>query len=134
MGTCTHLDHPPLDPNNKSMNALLLKGFGSDKCFVFDSFPRRVKIPDRLKRIPERSRSTNPREIWPEFKSCHDLIHMEYRKRGGAVTLLMGNNAEKAWKNVLDKERVIAEKLFPSASFDVWGEYSRTVNLLCFGI
>ena len=59
---------------------------------------------------------------------------MEYRKRGGAVTLLMGNNAEKAWRDVLNKERVIAEKLFPSAGFDVWGEYSRTVNSLRFGI
>lgn len=53
---------------------------------------------------------------------------MEFRKRGGAVTLLMGKNAEKAWRDVLHTERIDAEELFRSAGFEVWGEYSRCVN------
>ena len=53
---------------------------------------------------------------------------MEFRKRGGAVTLLMGKNPEKAWRDVLHRERVDAEELFVSAGFEVWGEYSRCVS------
>jgi hypothetical protein len=121
MKSCTDLNHPPLDPKNKATNALLKKGFRSHYCFVFDSFPRRVKIPLR-------SKSKSAREIWPKFKECHDQFHMEFRQRGGAVTLVMGNNAEKAWRDVLHVERVDAEQLFHSAGFEVWGEYSRCVS------
>jgi len=119
-GNFTSLDHEILDPKTKSMKALMDKGFTSENCFVFDSFPRRVKL----------GRKKVPREIWPEFKVCHDALHQEYRQHGGQITLVMGDNAEKAWKEILVSERVDAFKLKHSEGLVVWGEISRMVNFL----
>jgi len=99
------------------------KGFGDENCFIFDSFPRRVKFGPNV-------RKKDAREVWPEFKVCHDALHHEYRRHGGQVTLLMGDNAEKRWREILRSERVEAEKLNHSEGFDVWGEISRMVWLL----
>ena len=44
----------------------------------------------------------------------------------------MGDNAEKAWKEILVSERVDAFKLNHSEGFNVWGEISRTVSFLLF--
>lgn len=121
--SCTSLDHNVLDPKNQSMKALMGKGFSADNCFIFDSFPRRVKFGSTITK-------KNAREIWPEFKVCHDALHREYRRHGGQVTLLMGDNAEKAWKDILRSEHVDAQRLDHSEGFDVWGEISTMVSLL----
>jgi len=104
------------------MKALMDKGFSNENCFIFDSFPRRVKFGSSNRKIP--------REIWPEFKVCHDALHREYRRHGGQITLLMGDNAEKAWKEILVSERVEAVKLNHSEGYVVWGEIPRTVGFL----
>ena len=121
----TSLDHEVLDPKSKSMKALMDKGFSNQNCFIFDSFPRRVKFGSNNGR-------KIPREIWPEFKPCHNALHREYRRYGGQITLIMGDNAEKAWKEILVSERVDAVKLNHSEGFNVWGEISRIVSSLLF--
>ena len=57
----------------------------------------------------------------------HDELHMEYRKRGGKVTLIMGGNALKAYKDVLKKEEMVTESLFTAEAYEVWAERLRTV-------
>ena len=123
-GTFQHLLSPPLDSGNKSANLLLKKGFRSHNCFVFDSFIRRVNIPGRVKR--------GPREIWPEFADCYDRLHSKFRALGGLVTLVMGDNAVKAYNDVIRNEHVDKEKLFHTADFDVWAERSRFVSSILF--
>lgn len=44
------------------------------------------------------------------------------------MTLIMGENALKAYQDVLRKERVGIEKLETTESYDVWVEKSRTVR------
>ena len=128
-GTYTSLDYPVLDPQNKSMNALLKKGFNDQNCFAFDSFPRRVKIGTNKGAVANDSRTwqKGPREIWPEFKSPHDELHKEYRKYGGQVTLLMGNNAYNAWRDVVHTESVDVVELKHSEAFSIWAEIPQTV-------
>jgi hypothetical protein len=129
-GTYTSLDYPVLDPQNNSMNALLEKGFNDRNCFAFDSFPRRVKFGTKERAVANNSRTWQkkvPREIWPEFKSSHDELHKEYRKHGGEVTLLMGDNAYNAWRDVVRTERVDVVELKHYEAFSIWAEIPRTV-------
>jgi hypothetical protein len=132
--TFTDLDFPVLDPKNRSSSALLEKGFSSENCFVFDSFPRRVFIP-------KSSKKKNARELWPDLAACHDDLHKQYRKCGGKITLIMGRNAERAWRDVIENrnnvqrdllngtyEKLDIERLFLSGGFDVWAERSRFVS------
>jgi hypothetical protein len=128
-GTFTTLDSPPLDKKNRSMNALHKKGFENDNCFVFDSFPRRVKFGKKKRTGCNKSgdRKRVPRDIWPEFIESHDELHTVYRKHGGQIMLLMGNNAEKAWRDIIKDEQIDAVKLEHSEAFDVWAEISKLV-------
>jgi hypothetical protein len=52
---------------------------------------------------------------------------MKYRELGGQITLIMGDNAQKAYNEVIRKEHVDKETLFRTAEFDVWAERSRYV-------
>jgi hypothetical protein len=130
--TFTDLNYSVLDPKNRSTKALLEKGFTEEKCFVFDSFPRRVLFP--------KGKNPSPRSLWPDLAACHDHLHKEYRKHGGKVTLIMGKNAERAWMDIIENcknlradiinetfEKFEKERLFLSAGFDVWAERSRFV-------
>ena len=101
------------------------KGFKEQNCFAFDSFPRRVKFG--YKSGVQYQRKV-PREIWPQFINSHDELHTEYRKHGGQVTLLMGNNAENAWKDVIATENVEAVRLEHAEAFEIWAEISRKVS------
>jgi hypothetical protein len=93
---------------------------------VFDSFPRRVRFPKLevgKKRLP-------PREAWPQFTAIHDELHRHYRSCGGQITLIMGQNAKKAYENMRgpELECVDTDRLEFSEAFEVWVERPRTVH------
>src|SRR5271156_5791051 len=87
-GYFTTLDHEVVDPQTKSMKSLIDKGASNENCFIFSSFPRRVKFGSNYKG------KKVPHEIWLEFKVCHDALHGENYQHGGQITLVMGDTAE----------------------------------------
>jgi hypothetical protein len=87
------------------------KGFHESFCFVADSFPRRVTLKGR-----------DPRELWRKYKTNDDTLHSEYRKHGGEVTVIMGEKAQKAHKDVMEKENIDLELLYKTIDFEVSAE------------
>lgn len=99
-GTYTHLSSPTLDPGNDTTRALMKKCLTSSSCFAFDHFSRRV--------ITSRPRRFTVRNICGEWNHVHDKLHSEYRKLGGKVALIFGDQAFKAYLTVVEKENSVA--------------------------
>jgi hypothetical protein len=59
----------------------------------------------------------------------HDNLHLEYRKCGGKVTLIMGRNALGAYNHTIAEEPIRIERLDFSEAFEVWAERDLTVHL-----
>lgn len=98
------------------------KGFQSRHCFVFESFPRRCDFKPT-------SACPSPRDNWPNLKGAHDRLHAYWRSRGGKVVLLMGDNAEKAYNDMVRQDKVPKDSLFTGETFDAWVERSRVFPL-----
>jgi hypothetical protein len=121
-GTYTHADWPTLDPENRSTKLLVKKGFHKSFCFVADSFPRRVTL--------KRS-DPWPRELWPKYKTNDDTLHSEYRKHGGEVTVIMGKMAQRAHKDIMEKENIDLELLYKTTGFEVSAEIVSSSKCKC---
>jgi hypothetical protein len=136
-GTYSHLKSPPLDSKNRSTKLLLAKGkckgkgFSAQNCFLFDSFPRRCNFSPT-------SATPSPRSKWPAFRDVHDQIHAYWRSRGGKVVLLMGENAENAYNDVVQHDGVLRESILSDEALEVWVERSpvrssRSIRVLKIG-
>jgi hypothetical protein len=110
-GSYTHADSPTLDLKNRSTKLLVEKGFDQSFSFVADVFPRRVTL-----------RGRDARKVWPNYKTNDDTLHSEYRKHGGEVTVIMGKKAQKAHKDVVEKENIDLELLYKTIEFEVSAE------------
>lgn len=123
-GAFTHLKSPPLDSGNRSGQLLLNnggKGFTSQNCFLFDTFPRRCNFKSTLA-------CRSPREKWPALREAHDCLHTYWRSRGGKVVLIMGGNAEKAYNDVAQQDHIEKESVFTTETFNVWVERSQVIS------
>ena len=102
-GSYSHPSSPTLDSANDTTRAMTGKGITSARCFVFDHFPRRVTTSSPPK--------MHVRDICPEWNQVLDDLHSEYRKLGGKVTLILGQQAFKAYLSVAEKENVFQQSL-----------------------
>lgn len=82
---------------NESTNTLLKKTFCDRWVFVFDSFPRRVFLDSS-------GDGKSARKLWPEYKTIDDELYMSWRRFGGQVTFLLGQNAACAYNKVIKSE------------------------------
>ena len=120
-GTFSHLKSPPLDSGNPSGHLLMAKGgkgFKTRNCFVFESFPRRCNFKPTLA-------CPSPRNKWPTLRGAHDRLHAYWRSRGGKVILIMGDNAEKAYNDMVRQDNLLKDSVFTTEAFNVWVERSR---------
>jgi len=71
------------------------------------------------------------RDIDQEWNQVLDDLHSEYRKRGGKITLIMGDNALRSYLSVTQKEGVTVRSLkFQKATgYSVFVERSRVVPI-----
>ena len=123
-GTFTHFKSSPLDSGNPSGHLLLDqvgKGFNSRNCFVFESFPRRCEFKPTLA-------CPSPRDKWPTLRGAHDRLHDYWRSRGGKVVLILGDNAEKAYNDMVQQGNVLKDSVFTDETFNVWVERSRVLS------
>jgi hypothetical protein len=119
-GTFTHLKSPPLDSGNCSELLLLnkeRKGFTSRNCFIYYSFPRRCYFEST-------TACPSPRDKWHTLREAHDRLHAYWRSRGGKVVLLMGDNAERAYNDMVRRDNVVKDSVDLGTTFSVWVERS----------
>ena len=126
LGTFAHLKSPPLDPHNSTGQSLWNnggKGFTSRNCFIFYSFPRRCNFKPTVI-------CPSPRDKWPVLREPHDNLHSYWRSRGGKVVLIMGENAERAYDDMVRRDNVLRIAVLKIEAFDMWVERSKVFFLL----
>ena len=106
-GTYSHLCSPTLDIGNSCTRAVIRKGFTSSSCFAFDVLSRRTTV---------RSKSgVSRRTIWDidqEWNDEWDELHCRYRQLGGgAITVVFGQIAFRAYLSVVTKEGTSLQRL-----------------------
>ena len=105
-GTYSHLCSPTLDSGNSCTRAILQKGFTSVSCFAFDIFSRRTLV---------RSKSgVSRRTIWDideEWNVEWDKLHHQYRQLGGAITVIFGQIAFKAYDSLVQNKGLLLRKV-----------------------
>lgn len=79
------------------------KGLTRLNSFVIDHFPRRVKV--------SRAGKLTIRNLCPEWNKVLDKVHSEYRKLGGKITLILGDQTFRAYLSMVRNEDVFLETL-----------------------
>ena len=98
--------------------SLRAKGFTSDNCFLFYCFPRPCSFtPTEV--------SSSPRDKYPALRISHDKLHAYWRSRGGKIVIIMGNNAMKAYTDMVRRDNVLKEEISSVEAYDVYVERSR---------
>jgi len=121
--TFSHLNAPALDTKNMSTKRLWEKGFRTNNAFVFDTFQRRISVGK-----PRLGPKGRPEQWFPELQEHHDDLHIEYRSKGGSVTLVMGHAARAAYKRILKRQKVRILHLSKRKAFEVWAELTPQVS------
>ena len=53
----------------------------------------------------------NVRDVCGEWNEIHDQLYSEYRKLGGKITLVVGDQAFKTYLSVVEKENIMLQTL-----------------------
>lgn len=101
------------------------KGFTSETCFLFYCFPQACNFTPT-------NAYPSPRERWPNLRTVHDKLHAYWRSRGGKIVLIFGDNAMKAYNDMVRRDNVLKERLFAAEAYEVYVERSRVYRFHVF--